>query len=173
MVVQKAARTHGPAIGIAILIGFAVLACAVIGWLWWTTKTTNTLDILKQLPIYPGAIAVTLTDSSVSNELSGQLTFEVAATPEAVYTFYDDFLKSHDWQPEGRLSDGGGGGYMKRDGSYLGIEITDGSGSNNLLPWIRVVTDRTPIWLSVEALEVKQGGVVKTMVMLELIRQTK
>jgi hypothetical protein len=138
---------------VALLLVIGVIAA----WLIWAERPVDTLARVRALPVYPGASSakveqkpVNLTVSGVAIEAQqgGVLTFETWAEPEDVFAYYDSKLKSAGWQPAGRQSDGGGGQYMKREGSFEGIDLAGTRDSG--FPWLRMKRNQALLWLRVD-----------------------
>ncbi|MEO5951282.1 MAG: hypothetical protein ABIQ44_02335, partial [Chloroflexia bacterium] len=167
---RKTSTGRGLAGGVLALVVVGVITIlGAAGWLWWAGRPVDNLTRLKQLPVYPGATAVVVKDTSTKGEQMAVLTFEVGAKAEDIYAFYDNELKEHGWQHLGRQSDGGSSGYMKRDGSFEGIEFTGGAGPEGRFPWVHIVTNRSPMWLQIDAVADNNGGVGKTGVSIQLM----
>lgn len=147
---------------ITAFVVFVVLGVGSVGWLWWSLRPIDGVERLRGLPVYPGAAGVVVDDKVAAESW---MTFQTSATAEDVYAFYDTQLKEQGWQSAGRPSDGGGSGYMQRDGRFEEVEFAPDS-----FPWVRIVTSRTPVWLDISTVEQEGNGVPegKTRVTIEL-----
>jgi hypothetical protein len=144
--------------GFGLAAGLAVLAvCGVVGWMALAGGPVDGLERVRSLPLYPGASSVAVEERPVTITAAGSpvgvvngaaMTFETQAEADEVFAFYDDVLKRGGWQAAGRQSDGGGGQYMKREGSFQGIEFTGGSGGG--FPWVRIKRSQALLWVQVE-----------------------
>jgi hypothetical protein len=141
----------GAAVALAIVIG------VMAAWLVWAEGPVDTLARVRALPVYPGASSVkveqkpvnlTVSGVTIEAQQGGVLTFETWAEPEDVFAFYDSELKIEGWQSAGRQSDGGGGQYMKREGSFEGIELAGTQDTG--FPWLRIKRNQALLWLRVE-----------------------
>jgi hypothetical protein len=135
----------------------SLVTCAVTGWLILTEWPVDTLARVRALPVYPGATSVQVEQkpvnlavlgAAVEARQGGVLTFETWAEPEDVFAFYDSKLKGAGWESAGRQSDGGGGQYMKRQGSFEGIEFAGTQDSG--VPWLQVKRNQALLWLRVD-----------------------
>ena len=160
MAVGRSGRGRAFFVGCGLAAGvLAVVICVMAAWVWvvWAERPVDALARVRALPVYPGALSVrveqkpvnlTVSGVAIEAQQGGVLTFETRAAPEDVFAFYDRELKSVGWQPAGRQSDGGGGQYMKREGSFEGIEFAGTQDAG--FPWLRVERNQALLWLRVE-----------------------
>ena len=142
-----------------------LVICSVAAWFILSERPVDVLARVRALPVFPGASSVrveqkpvnlTVSGVAIEAERGGVLTFQTWAEPEDVYSFYDDHLKSDGWQSAGRQSDGGGGQYMKREGSFQGIELIGTQSAG--FPWLQVKRNQALLWLRVDVSTTNVNG---------------
>lgn len=151
MAVCERSGKRGLLMGCGIVAcSLALLVCGVLGWLGWAGSPVDPLARTRQLPVYPGASSVLIAERPTSSGKVGVLTFDTTASIEDVWAFYTVELNNAGWHSVSGPSNGGSGGFTRKDGSFEGLEFTGMTGRKAGFPWFRIKRNMTPLWLQVD-----------------------